>query len=239
MTIYWKKHKLSPKKWILASRHPEFRRNSALIPANAGLFHYAGNNPVRYIDPAGRLHGLPSDIQKMLLKHAVEQYNLDTYNKIQMCKKGPVTFPFVYAEPDGRNVKYYKENNTGIIRKGGSRSWRNNNPGNIRHSSKQIGSAAGFAIFADYDIGFSEISNLLKSDKYKNLSINDAIFKYAPPTENDTLIYQSLIAEFTGLDTSRIISDLSTEELADVASAIKRIEGYEVGRELPIENVKE
>lgn len=83
------------------------------------------------------------------------------------------------------------------------------------------------------------ISNLLKSDIYKNLSINDAIFKYAPPTENDTLIYQSLIAEFTGLDTSRIISDLSTEKLADVASAIKRIEGYEVGRELPIENVKE
>ncbi|MCR5318089.1 MAG: hypothetical protein K6E22_07655 [Treponema sp.] len=49
-----KKYKPSSKKWILASRHPEFRRNSALIPANAGLFHYAGNNPVRYIDPDGR-----------------------------------------------------------------------------------------------------------------------------------------------------------------------------------------
>ena len=49
-----KKHKPSPKKWILASRYPEFRRNPALIPANAGLFHYAGNCPVRYIDPDGR-----------------------------------------------------------------------------------------------------------------------------------------------------------------------------------------
>ncbi len=49
-----KKHKPSPKKWILASRYPEFRRNPALIPANAGLFHYAGNCPVRYIDPDGK-----------------------------------------------------------------------------------------------------------------------------------------------------------------------------------------
>ena len=141
------------------------------------------------------------------------------------------TLPFVRAEADGLNVKYYREDGSGVTRSEGSRAWRNNNPGNIRSARNEIGSAGGFAVFADYDTGFNAINTLLSSDKYSKLSIFDAISNYAPPTENDTANYQSMIAEWTGLDTSRKFEALSATELESVANAIQRMEGYIVGNE--------
>lgn len=46
--LVWEKSPRPPKLHLL-----RYRRNTCLRLTNAGLFHYAGNNPVRYIDPTG------------------------------------------------------------------------------------------------------------------------------------------------------------------------------------------
>ena len=52
----------------------EARRHNQNLPGmggvfnhiNANLYAYAGNNPIKYTDPDGRDHGIPSNIQKIL-----------------------------------------------------------------------------------------------------------------------------------------------------------------------------
>ena len=137
------------------------------------------------------------------------------------------------AERNGNDVTYYFPNGQYIF-SGGSRAWRNNNPGNIRKSGKAIGSDAEgggpFAIFPDYNTGYQEIINLLTGNKYKEKSIKDAIYKYAPPSENDSGKYADTIKKNTGLDINKKIEDLSAEELKKVADAIVGVEGYKPGK---------
>ena len=87
-----KKYKQYSINWVLASRHTGFRRNSALVPANAGLFHYAGNNPVRYIDPDGRLQVSP-DGGYIFLPELDSDGNLVYRND----SDNGVTYSFIYG----------------------------------------------------------------------------------------------------------------------------------------------
>ena len=82
----------SSKKWIPASRRVGFRRNSALIPANAGLFHYAGNNPVRYIDPDGRII---NGLRLFLFQNSTDNYYLPmgkTLSGRKYTEDGPIYY---------------------------------------------------------------------------------------------------------------------------------------------------
>ncbi|MEW6775283.1 MAG: hypothetical protein AB1405_03265 [Bdellovibrionota bacterium] len=119
-------------------------------------------------------------------------------------------------------------------RSGGSRAWRNNNPGNIRggqfaEAHGAVGSAGGFAVFPDYATGREAVKSLLGTPNYQNLTVNEAIGRYAPPSENDTGRYQQLIEQFTGLPGNTPMNTLTEEQLERVADAIERIEGWKEG----------
>lgn len=135
----------------------------------------------------------------------------------------------------GRDVVYTTADGRRVRRTGGTRAWRNLNPGNIRYSefsrkAGAIGQAGGFAVFSDEETGTRAISSLLRGQSYNNLTIARAITRYAPPSENNTAAYHRRIQQITGLNINRRISDLSDGELSRVVDAIRAIEGWEAGR---------
>lgn len=135
----------------------------------------------------------------------------------------------------GRDVVYTAADGRRVRRTGGTRAWRNLNPGNIRYSefsrnAGAIGQAGGFAVFPDEETGTRAISSLLRGQSYNNLTIARAITRYAPPSENNTAAYHRRIQQITGLNINRRISDLSDGELSRVVGAIRAIEGWEAGR---------
>lgn len=135
----------------------------------------------------------------------------------------------------GRDVVYTTADGRRARRTGGTRAWRNLNPGNIRYSefsrnAGAIGQAGGFAVFPDEETGTRAISSLLRGQSYNNLTIARAITRYAPPSENNTAAYHRRIQQITGLNINRRISDLSDGELSRVVDAIRAIEGWEAGR---------
>lgn len=135
----------------------------------------------------------------------------------------------------GRDVVYTTTDGRRVRRTGGTRAWRNLNPGNIRYSefsrkAGAIGQAGGFAVFPDEETGTRAISSLLRGQSYNNLTIARAITRYAPPSENNTAAYHRRIQQITGLNINRRISDLSDGELSRVVDAIRAIEGWEAGR---------
>ena len=129
-----------------------------------------------------------------------------------------------------KTVKYIYQDGTVEIRQGGTLPWRNKNPGAIRKSDMASGMANKFAVFASEEVGFEALRALLRGENYRNLTLKSAVFKYAPPHENDTRKYQSDIKRLTGLDLNRKLCDLNEEEFERVVKTIKQIEGWVPGK---------
>jgi hypothetical protein len=118
----------------------------------------------------------------------------------------------------------------------GNRNWRNNNPGNLEYgnfakSNDAIGTDGRFAVFPSFNEGLEAMQNLLfGSPKYADLSIEDAISRYAPAFENDTGQYVNVVANAAGVPPSTKLRDLSPEQRARFVQAQVQHEGFKPGR---------
>ena len=141
---------------------------------------------------------------------------------------------FVKAEPGPKNsVIFTDENGKRFIFSGGSRAWRNQNPGNlvpgkISKLNHAIGVAGGFAVFPDYESGHQALIDCLKIT-YQNADIPKLVEKYAPKGENNVAAYTKFLRQKTGIRDNKKIKDFTSAEFEKLWRAIKEMEGWREG----------
>jgi TP901 family phage tail tape measure protein len=114
---------------------------------------------------------------------------------------------------------------------GGSRSWRNNNPGNIEYGSfaRSMGATGHdgrFAKFPSYEAGRKAQEKLLFESKgYRDLTLSQAIRRWAPASENNVPAYLRAM----GGDPGKRMSEYSPEQRAKLLDAMQRHEGWKPG----------
>ncbi len=120
------------------------------------------------------------------------------------------------------------------IRDAAHRMWRDNNPGAIQFGPfasdhGAIGQDGRFAIFPDADTGHRAMTDLLNSADYRDLTLEQAIKKWAPESENDSETYVANVSSWTGIARDKVLRSMSPAQIEAVASAIRRQEGWAPG----------
>jgi hypothetical protein len=130
----------------------------------------------------------------------------------------------------GKSVIYTDDSGKQWQFTGGSRPWRNQNPGNlvvgkVSKRNDAIGKAGGFAIFPDYATGHAALLDSLKNE-HGNQDIPSLMEDYAPHSQNNTKAYISFIRKKTGVKGNKKVRDFSKEEFEKLWKAIEQMEGW-------------
>lgn len=130
-------------------------------------------------------------------------------------------------------IKYTLPDNSGFIRSGGSIAWRLFNPGNLRGSDLQCTTIrtrtnGSFAVFPNAETGRLALHKLLtENSSYRDLTVRKAIYKYAPPSQNNTVGYLNKLKN-AGINVAARLSELSDSEMKQLEEMIMTIEGWKV-----------
>lgn len=155
-----------------------------------------------------------------------------------------------YYDEDGNNLtRYWKSYEGQTIEEASTRSWRNNNPGNLimgdfAKRNGAIGQAGTvpktkhkFAIFPDYTTGRTAQAKRLKEGTlYIDLTLNEFVRTYTgvkrgTPDTQEVINYRKAIKFFTNLNMERTIRSLNDKEYELLLDAMKKHEGWREGRE--------
>jgi len=173
------------------------------------------------------------DARKNVLEETTAQQDAE-YRRLQILKdKKALGMPITQQDLTG--------DTTGNIignREGGSVSWRNNNPGNIKFGpfAEQYGATKGaaasdggnWAVFPDEQTGIQAQKDLLTSPNYKDLSLDKALLRWS----NNGYDSKSLIETigYTPTWQGKKTSQMSDAELNDLVEAMRKREGWKEGK---------
>ncbi|MBT0318562.1 hypothetical protein [Morganella morganii] len=186
---------------------------------------------------------------------SVNDAAVGAYSYLASAKSGDTSgFTASGVEVPNQNKRIYKTANGDIVREGGSRSWRNNNPGNIiagdyADSMGAIGrdkmsNGHIMAIFPTEEMGRAAKEQLIfRGASYKNLKLSDAISRYAPEFNssgkriNDTPQYiKNVLAAVGGSE--KVMKDYTPSEQKAIIAAMKNTEDWRAGNEYTTGNPK-
>lgn len=91
----------------------------------------------------------------------------------------------------------------------------NNNPGNLRFvgQSGAVEGEGGFAKFNTPEDGLNALTNQIKLDTARGLTLSQFISKYAPPTENNTKQYLTQASSSLGVTPDTPLTNIPLDEL--------------------------
>ncbi|HCU0244490.1 TPA: hypothetical protein OUE28_003483 [Morganella morganii] len=182
---------------------------------------------------------------------SVNDAAVGAYSYLSSAKSGDTSgFTASGVEVPHWNKRVFKTQDGDVKREGGSRSWRNNNPGNVEYGDfakkfGAIGTDGRFAIFPTEEAGRKAKEYLIfesnggrqlstKGDYgaglgYKDKTLSQMLTAYAPKEENITNGYIKSVLSAVGVE--KRMGDYTSEERAVILEAMKKVEGWDAGDE--------
>jgi hypothetical protein len=174
------------------------------------------------------------------------------YKKWIRAEEGSENSVIYYDEDGNKLIRYWKSYPEQPINEASTRSWRNNNPGNhsfgdFAKKNGAIGRAGKipnkknldikYAVYPEYETGRkAQALRLKEGPMYIDSTLNEFVRKYTgvekeDPDTEEVINYRNTIKSFTKFDMNRTIRSLNNEEYERLLDAMKKHEGWRVGRE--------